>query len=89
MLIAVVLVTVDIPAQAQYTDEVVLWGGNSILGDVKNIQQAKFEFKINKAGTVYIDWDRVHYLRSNRLFESKPAPGEFGLRAQPRTTHRG
>ncbi len=77
VLIAVVLVTVAIPAQAQYTDEVVLWDGNSILGDVKNLQQAKLEFKINKAGTIYIEWDRVHYLRSNRLFEVENREGQF------------
>jgi len=77
------LVAVVIPAQAKYTseakytDEVVLWDGNTINGEIKGLQQGKLELKINKAGTIFAEWDRVHFLTSNKQLEVEDRDGEF------------
>ncbi len=71
------LIAIAIPAQAKYTDEVVLWDGNTINGEIKGLQQGRLELKINKAGTVYAEWDRVHFLTSNKQLEVEDRRGEF------------
>ncbi len=71
------LVAVALPAQAKYSDEVVLWDGNTIRGEIKGLQQGRLELKINKAGTVFAEWERVHFLTSNKQLEVEDRQGEF------------
>jgi len=65
------------PAYAQRTDEIVLWNGNSITGEVKSLQQGKLKFKTDHAGTIYIEWAFIHSVTSTTFFEVENQQGDF------------
>jgi len=65
------------PAFAQRTDELVLWNGNAITGEVKSLQQGKLKFKTDHAGTIYIEWEFIHSVTSTTFFEVENQQGEF------------
>jgi len=56
-------------ALAQRTDELVLWDGNTITGEVKSLQQGKLKFKTDHAGTIYIEWEFINAVTSTNFFE--------------------
>ena len=76
-LLAAVLLVVAGPALAQRTDEVVLWNGNTITGEVKSLQQGKLKFKTDHAGTIYIEWEFISSITSSSFFEVENQRGEF------------
>ena len=65
------------PAVAERTDELVLYNGNAITGEVKSLQQGKLKFKTDHAGTVYIEWAFIHSVTSTTFFEVGNQQGEF------------
>ena len=71
------LVAVPISAQATFTDKLILWDGNTIMGELKSLQQGKLEFKINKAGTIFAEWEHVHFLSANKFFEVENREGLY------------
>lgn len=65
------------PSFAERTDELVLWNGNTITGEVKSLQQGKLKFKTDHAGTIYIEWEFINSVTSTDFFEVENLRGEF------------
>jgi hypothetical protein len=76
-LLAVALLLCSAPAFAERTDELVLWNGNTITGEVKSLQQGKLKFKTDHAGTIYIEWEFINSVTSTNFFEVENQQGEF------------
>jgi hypothetical protein len=76
-LLIVVLVAMTSPAVAERTDELVLFNGNTITGEVKSLQQGKLKFKTDHADTIFIEWEYVRSLASSNFFEVENQVGEF------------
>lgn len=76
-LLAGVLLLAAGPALAQRTDELVLYNGNTITGEVKSLQQGKVRFKTDHADTIYIEWKYVRSLTSSNFFEVENRRGEY------------
>ena len=64
-------------APAQRTDELVLWNGNTVTGEVKSLQQGKLKFKTDHAGTIYIEWEFVNSVSSTSFFEVENQLGVY------------
>jgi len=62
---------------AAKTDQVGLDNGNTITGEVKNLQQGKLQYKTDAASTIYVEWDHVHFLTSSSFFEVEDESGVF------------
>jgi hypothetical protein len=77
------MIFVASPAVAERTDEVVLWNGNTITGEVKSLQQGKLKFKTDHAGTIYIEWEFINSVSSTNFFELETQLGlhHFGMLA--------
>ena len=71
------------PAVAEKTDEVVLWNGNTITGEVKSLQQGKLKFKTDHAGTIYFEWEFINSVSSTNFFEVETQLGvhHYGMLA--------
>ena len=65
------------PVFAERTDEIVLYNGNTITGEVKSLQQGKLRFKTDHAGTIYIEWEFINSISSSTFFEVENQRGEF------------
>jgi hypothetical protein len=76
-LLAGILILISGNAFAQRTDELVLWNGNTITGEVKSLQQGKLKFKTDHAGTIYIEWEFINSVASTSFFEVENQLGEF------------
>jgi hypothetical protein len=63
-------------ALAQRTDELVLYNGNTITGEVKSLQQGKLKFKTDHAGTIYLEWDFINSVTSTNFFEVENQLGD-------------
>jgi hypothetical protein len=74
-LLAAALIIIANPVLAQRTDELVLWNGNTITGEVKSLQQGKLKYKTDHAGTIYIEWEFVHSLTSLTFFDIETEQG--------------
>jgi len=74
-LLAAALILIARPALAQRTDEIVLWNGNIITGEVKSLQQGKLKFKTDHAGTIYIEWAFINALTSSSFFDVENEEG--------------
>ena len=77
VLLTSVLLIAAGPVRAQKTDEVVLWNGNVITGEVKSLQQGQLKFKTDHAGTIYIEWEFINSVTSTSFFEVETQRGEF------------
>ena len=77
VLLNLALLLVAGSALAQKTDELVLWNGNTITGEVKSLQQGKLKFKTDHAGTIYIEWEFINSVTSTNFFEVENQQGEF------------
>jgi hypothetical protein len=62
-------------AAAERTDELVLWNGNTITGEVKSLQQGKLKFKTDHAGTIYVEWEFVSALTASGFFDVETEKG--------------
>ena len=82
-LLTVALLLVVGPALAQKTDEIVLFNGNTITGEVKSLQQGKLKFKTDHAGTIYIEWNFINSVTSTNFFEVENQLGDhyYGMLA--------
>jgi hypothetical protein len=54
---------------AERTDELVLWNGDTITGEVKSLQQGKLKFKTDRAGTIYFEWEFIDSVKSINFFD--------------------
>lgn len=68
-LLAAILLLIASPAFAERTDEIVLYNGNTLTGEVKSLQQGKLKFKTDHAGTIYVEWEFINALTSSNFFD--------------------
>jgi hypothetical protein len=60
---------------AQKTDRIVLQNGNEITGEVKKLEYGKLTYSTNDLGTLSVNWEKVIFIRSNKIFEIKTSQG--------------
>ncbi len=63
------------PARAERTDVVVLRNGDHITGEIKELKLGKLKYSTDDAGTIFIEWDKVAFIRSKDTFELETAIG--------------
>ncbi len=61
---------------AERTDELVLYNGNTITGEVKSLQQGKLKFKTDHAGTIYFEWEFIESVTSINFFDVETQLGD-------------
>ena len=62
---------------APKTDVILLFNGDRITGEVKELAKGILTFKTDNAGTVSIEWDKVVGLKTNQRLEVKLASGQL------------
>lgn len=62
---------------APKTDVILLFNGDRITGEVKELAKGILTFKTDNAGTVSIEWDKVVGLQTNQRLELKLASGKL------------
>ncbi|MGB5304304.1 MAG: DUF481 domain-containing protein [Gemmatimonadota bacterium] len=58
-----------LPLCAQKTDILVLYQGDSITGEVKELNRGKLSYKTDHMGTLSVKWDKVAHLTSTNYFD--------------------
>jgi hypothetical protein len=68
------------PLVAQKTDILVLYRGDAITGEVKELNRGKLSYKTDDMGTLSVEWDKVAHLTSTNYFdvENKRGARHFG-----------
>ncbi len=64
------------PAYAQKTDVLVLSNGDHITGEIKEFTRGKVRFKTDPMGTVYIKWQDIVSITSDKVFEVELSSGQ-------------
>jgi hypothetical protein len=68
------------PAFAQRrTDVVTLANGDRITGEIIRLERGRLEFKTDDAGTLYLEWDKLQSVVTNRLVEVVVTDGRLFL----------
>jgi len=62
---------------AQKTDVLVLYRGDSITGEVKELNRGKLSYKTDDMGTLSIEWDKIAHLTSTNFFDVE---NRYGIR---------
>ena len=62
-------------ARAEKTDVVVLRNGDHITGEINELKFGKLKYKTDDAGTIFIEWDKIAFIRSKDTFELETAIG--------------
>jgi hypothetical protein len=65
------------PAAAAKIDTVVLDNGNSVTGEIKELQQGKLKYSTDSMGTVYIEWDEIQALTGLAYYRVETSNGHF------------
>lgn len=65
------------PLLAQKTDVLVLYRGDAITGEVKELNRGKISYKTDDMGTLSVEWDKVAHLTSKNYFD---VANRFGAR---------
>ena len=63
------------PLLAQKTDILVLYRGDSITGEVKELNRGKLAYKTDDMGTLSVEWDKVAHLTSTNFFDLEDDDG--------------
>ncbi len=63
------------PALAIKTDVVVLFNGDHLTGEVKELVHGQLMFKTDDVGTLYIEWDKIASLTTLQLLQIELADG--------------
>ncbi len=63
-------------AWAQKTDIVALKNGDRITGEVKELKFGKLEYSTDDVGTIFIEWDKVIFLKSKSTYELETEEGD-------------
>jgi len=61
---------------AQKTDIVVLKNGDRITGEVKDLKLGKLKYSTDDVGTIFIEWDKVLFLKSKSHYEVETEEGD-------------
>jgi hypothetical protein len=54
-----------------------LYNGDEMTGEIKDLEYAKIRFKTTAMGTIYIEWDKVTYVKSDKRFQIEMADGSI------------
>jgi len=54
---------------AQKTDIIRLYNGDELTGEIKDMEYAKVRFKTDAMGTIYIEWDKIDVVTSDKRFQ--------------------
>ena len=65
----IILLISCVLAHTQQTDKVYLKNGDVITGEMKSMKLAKLSFDMNGPGIIYIKWEQIINLTSNRIFQ--------------------
>ncbi len=65
------------PLLAQKTDVLVLYRGDAVTGEVKELNRGKLSYKTDDMGTLSVEWDKVAHLTSTNYFDVE---NRFGAR---------
>ncbi|MCK5483484.1 MAG: DUF481 domain-containing protein, partial [Gemmatimonadetes bacterium] len=57
------------PLFAQKTDVMVLYRGDSLTGEVQELNRGKLSYKTDDMGTLSIEWDKIAHLTSKNYFD--------------------
>jgi len=57
------------PATAARTDVVILRNGDHITGEIKSLDYGKLEYKTDDMSTIYVEWEKIHHIKSVHRFE--------------------
>ncbi len=63
-------------AWAQKTDIVALKNGDRLTGEVKELKFGKLEYSTDDVGTIFIEWDKVIFLKSKSTYEFETEAGD-------------
>jgi hypothetical protein len=63
------------PVVAQKTDIIRLNNGDELTGEIKNMEYAKIRFKTDAMSTIYIEWDKVVFVKSDKRFQIEMIDG--------------
>ncbi len=61
---------------AEKTDIVVLRNGDRITGEVKELKFGKLKYSTDDVGTIFIEWDKVIFLKSKSSYELETEAGD-------------
>ncbi len=63
------------PLHGQKTDVVVLDNGDHITGEIKELQRGRLRFKTDAASTIYIEWEHVQSIATEKFLEIELVTG--------------
>ena len=75
--VLILLAISHINGYAQKTDKVHLKNGDVITGEIKNMKLAKLKFDMTGPGVIYIKWEEIISLRSDKIFEVRLKNGTY------------
>ncbi len=62
---------------AQKTDVVVLFNGDKITGEVKEMQTGLLKLSTDNLSTIYIEWDKITEIQTDKIFEVELTDGRI------------
>ncbi len=78
-IIIIVLLFVTLPSIvfAQKTDVIVLFNSDRITGEIKEMQTGLLKLSTNNLSTVYIEWDKITKIHTDKIFEVELTDGRI------------
>jgi len=67
--ILIILILSAVTIQAQKTDIILLYNGDKLTGEIKEMEYAKVRFKTDAMKTIYIEWDKIDFIKSDKRFQ--------------------
>jgi len=71
------VVALSATSLAQKTDVIVLYNGDRITGEVKEMQTGLLKLSTDNLGTVYIEWNKITDIQSDKYFEVELSDGRI------------
>jgi len=72
-----ILITTSFIALAQKTDIITLVNGDKLTGELKELQTGLLELSTDNMGTVYIEWDKIAEIKTDKFFEIEVEDGRI------------
>lgn len=74
-LLMLLMLGINLPALAQKTDLIYLVNGDRITGEIKEVRQAQMRLSTNPMGTVWIKWDDIERIKSDKWLQVELTDG--------------
>ena len=72
-----IFITASFFTVAQKTDVIVLFNGDKITGEIKGLEMGLLELSTNNMSTIYIEWDKVTEIQTDKMFEVEITDGRI------------